>query len=98
VELVRPLVGQLIPKFLSETEMNLLFRQTILEQSTLMWSAKEAVFKWYGEGGIDFRDHIRLLKQNAGTETLDCFFTKTATALTLHYRYFDRLVLAWVMS
>ncbi len=28
---------------------------------TLIWSTKEAVFKWYGTGGVDFKDHIQLL-------------------------------------
>lgn len=98
VELMRPLVSQLIPKFLSDKEKALLYRSTILEQSTLFWSAKEAVFKWYGEGQVDFREHIQLQKQHEGAETIDCFFAKTNTDLTIHYRYFDHLTLAWVVS
>lgn len=98
VELMRPLVTQIIPKFLSEQERNMLYRQTILQQSTLMWSAKESVFKWYGEGAVDFRQHIQLQRIHEGSETIDCFFTKTNTALTVHYRKFDQLSLAWVMS
>jgi phosphopantetheinyl transferase len=65
---------------------------------TLLWSAKESVFKWYANGGVDFRRQIQLLKQHEDTETIDCFFSKTKTELTVHYRYFDSLVLAWVMS
>jgi phosphopantetheinyl transferase len=98
VELMRPLVTQLIPKFLSEQERNMLYRQTILEQSTIMWSAKESVFKWYGEGSVDFRQHIQLQRIHEGSETIDCLFAKTNTALTVHYRKFDQLSLAWVMS
>ena len=26
--------------------------------STLLWSCKEAAFKWYGLGGVDFREHM----------------------------------------
>ncbi len=98
VELMRPLAGELIPKFLSDAEKNMLYRETILEQSTLFWSAKESVFKWYGAGSVDFREHIQLLKQHEGTETIDCYFTKTKTGLTIHYRYFEQLVLTWVVS
>jgi phosphopantetheinyl transferase len=65
---------------------------------TLLWSAKESVFKWYADGGVDFRKQIRLLKQNEGTETIDCFFSGNQTNLSIHYRLFDHLVLAWVMS
>src|SRR5882762_9607095 len=31
---------------------------------TLLWSAKESVFKWYGDGGVDFRENILLKKQH----------------------------------
>ena len=27
---------------------------------TLIWSCKEAVFKWYGLGGVDFREHMKI--------------------------------------
>lgn len=67
-------------------------------EPTLLWSAKEAVFKWYGDGGVDFRKQIQLLKQHEGTETIDCFFSKDESELTIHYRLFDGLVLAWVIS
>ena len=97
IELIRPLVGQLIPKFLSEDEKHKLYRQTILEQATLMWSAKEAVFKWYGEGQVDFRQHIILQTQHEATNTIDCFFVKTSQQLVLHYHQFSQLVLAWVV-
>lgn len=65
---------------------------------TLLWSCKEAVFKWYGDGGVDFSEHIQLQKQNEATETINCFFSKNQTELSIHYRLFDHLVLAWVMS
>ena len=66
--------------------------------STLLWSAKESVFKWYGDGGVDFKNHILLQKQHEGSETIDCFFSKNNTSLLIHYRQFDHLVLAWVIS
>ncbi|HEY6503124.1 MAG TPA: 4'-phosphopantetheinyl transferase superfamily protein [Chitinophagaceae bacterium] len=68
------------------------------QEPTILWSAKEAVFKWYGDGGVDFRKQIQLLKQNEGAETIDCFFLKSQANLVIHYRRFDHLVLAWVMS
>ncbi|MBK7560249.1 MAG: 4'-phosphopantetheinyl transferase superfamily protein [Chitinophagaceae bacterium] len=65
---------------------------------TLFWSAKESVFKWYGDGGVDFRKHILLLKNDEATETIDCFFLKDESELKIHYRQFEHLVLAWVVS
>lgn len=65
---------------------------------TLLWSAKESVFKWYGDGVVDFREHIQLKALHEGNETIDCFFSKSNTELTIHYRQFDHLGLAWVVS
>lgn len=65
---------------------------------TLLWSAKEAVFKWYGDGGVDFREHIQLFNQQEEKETIDCFFSRNESELIIHYRLFDRLVLSWVVS
>lgn len=66
--------------------------------ATLLWSAKESVFKWDGNGGVDFRKQIQLKKMHEGNEVIDCFFSKTNTELSIHYRQFEHLVLAWVMS
>ncbi len=35
------------------------------EMLTLVWSAKESIFKWYGRGEMDFRRHMQL-KGNIG--------------------------------
>lgn len=95
-------------KFLSEEEKrqwtigNMQFTNKLLTPDyllpTLLWSAKESVFKWYGDGGVDFRQHIQLQKQHEGSETIECFFSKNIAKLTIHYRQFDHLVLAWVIS
>jgi phosphopantetheinyl transferase len=66
--------------------------------ATLLWSAKESVFKWYGNGGVDFRRQIQLKKQNRGSDSIDCFFSKSETELTIHYKEFGHLLLAWVVS
>jgi hypothetical protein len=54
------------------------------------------VYKWYGEGEMDFREHILLLKQDTETETIECFLTKTSTPLSIHYRVFDEIILAFI--
>jgi phosphopantetheinyl transferase len=99
-------IAGIMYKFLTAKEhgtFNLVPGADILAANTyqtpaLLWSAKEAVYKWYSNGGIDFRKQIQLLKQDVATETIDCFFSKNQTELTIHYRLFDGLVLAWVMS
>jgi phosphopantetheinyl transferase len=69
---------------------------TTFEQPTLLWSAKEAVFKWYSNGGVDFRRHIQLSDLQPQKSTIDCYFAITETNLTVEYRLFEGLCLAWV--
>ena len=88
-------------KFLSENEKEVFnFQQPAsgFQLPTLLWSSKESVFKWYGDGGVDFRQHIQLQRLHYGTEIIDCFFSKTGVKLSIHHRQFEHLVLAWVVS
>jgi phosphopantetheinyl transferase len=65
---------------------------------TLLWSAKEAVYKWFGDGEVEFIEHIRLRELHQGNETINCFFAKTNQELIIHYRDFEHLLLTWVIS
>lgn len=108
VEIPVPKIVRISEKFLNPEEHRL-FKLPFSDQPgdqaetdpqlpTLLWSAKEAVFKWYGEGAVDFRQHILLEDIDQGSEIIRCRFTKTNTALQVHYREFSGLVLAWVES
>jgi 4'-phosphopantetheinyl transferase EntD len=63
---------------------------------TLLWSAKESVFKWYGEGEVDFRKHICLSEPDMTGNKLRCDFGLTGNRLKVEFRLFDGLVLSWV--
>ncbi|MCG2616829.1 4'-phosphopantetheinyl transferase superfamily protein [Terrimonas sp. NA20] len=82
-------------KFLSPEEQKLLVTGD-LNQLTALWSAKEAVFKWYGVGKVDFKGHIRLNGQDTVQEYINCFFTPRQKELRIHYKMLDQIVLAWV--
>ena len=84
-------------KFLSPNEKKML-NGSELQTTTLRWSAKEAVFKWYGKGAVDFREHIHIRGINNGTQSIECQFAKTNTELSVHFRLLDQLVLAWTLS
>ena len=102
IEIPTEKVLKIVHKFLEEKEQQQFFGDQLTTDdsrlTTLLWSCKESVFKWYGNGEVDFREHIQLQKLHEVTSTIDCFFSKTNQQLTIHYREFDHLVLAWVMS
>jgi phosphopantetheine--protein transferase-like protein len=98
VELITPKIELVKNKFLSESEINL---STINNHQllTLFWSSKEAIFKWYGKGGISFKKNIILdqlfMKDNKGF--INTHFIKgERTDLKLEFRFFGKLCLAWV--
>jgi 4'-phosphopantetheinyl transferase EntD len=117
IELVTPRISRVAEKFLNDGEMDLFNEDYafFLEQwglrgrveqefLTLIWSAKEALFKWYGRGELDFKRHMQL----TGSIRIDGDFIKLPFAfekdeiilLDLDARIFDEeaLTLAWVVS
>jgi hypothetical protein len=69
---------------------------------TLLWSIKEAVFKWYGMGGVDFRKHIEVKKiipiDPDQLESIVVFKKKEDLFLDLHSLFFDGLCLSYVVT
>ena len=70
---------------------------------TLLWSCKEAIFKWYGSGQVDFRRHMRLqgpvLWEDREWQEIPFLLTKVKNQpLTLNARFLDNLVLAWLCT
>ena len=108
IEIPTAKIERIKEKFLNEEEFKIFNIQYSMFNSqlptpdskltTLLWSAKESVFKWYGHGKVDFRQHIQLEQQHEGLQTINCYFAKTNQQLIIHYRPFEHLVLAWVMS
>src|SRR6185436_19883521 len=82
-------IGKIAEKFISKEEKDFFKVQFLapdFQLLTLLWSSKESVYKWYGDGGVDFRENILLKQKHEGNETIDCFFTKNQQSLTIHYR------------
>lgn len=65
---------------------------------TILWSCKEAVFKWYGIGEVDFKKHILLEKNHKNPDIINCTFGKTNQQLEIHFRLFNHLVLSWIIN
>jgi phosphopantetheinyl transferase len=108
IEIPTEKVSKIAHKFLSEEEItgfkfqhpnspsNQLTNQPI-NQLTLLWSAKEAIYKWWGNGEVDFKEMMRLEGFEMGNAgSFNGWFQETA--LQLNYEMFDRLCLAWVST
>jgi 4'-phosphopantetheinyl transferase EntD len=117
IELVTPRITRVAEKFLNDGEMHFFNEDYafFLEQwglrgrveqefLTLIWSAKEALFKWYGRGELDFKRHMQLtgnIRIDGDVIKLPFAFEKDEILLLdLDARIFDEqaLTLAWVVS
>lgn len=103
VESASEKISLLKEKFLSDQEQHLLTKtgQRELNQLTLGWSAKEALFKWYQKGLVNFKSDMQLHNINAQKEkgTIDAFFGKEIEKkINVQYKFFDDLCLAWCMG
>lgn len=103
IELPQKKVEALSVKFLSSTEAALiqLLPANPIQNLTAAWSIKEALFKWYGHGALDFKKHMHILKVSY---TQDFFTAKCAilkgekTELTVTGTIIEDNLLTWVVQ
>ncbi len=103
VETISEKVWKVQHKFLTEAEEKLLLEPNInrteLELLTLAWSAKETLFKYLGESGVDFKEHL-VLQHLKGTASDGLILATTnrniRKEVVVQYRYLQSVVLTWM--
>jgi phosphopantetheinyl transferase len=108
IELVTPRMFTISSKFLNEEEKQYLndwehLTKLHLDLTTVLWCAKESVFKWYGLGQVDFKKNMRLngplvFKADEWIDLPFVFEKNETVPLKIEARIFDPLVLAWVIT
>lgn len=104
IEILTPRVEKIKHKFLHPDEQ-LFVGHTPFEQQipllTLLWSCKEAMFKWWGSGEVDFSEALRIAPFDfitAGEISAQFLKNEFQFPLTLHYKMVEDMSLAWVVS
>ncbi|MDP1815227.1 MAG: 4'-phosphopantetheinyl transferase superfamily protein [Leadbetterella sp.] len=103
-EMVTDRVKRIIQKFVHQDELDSLHHLSgskLIEQLTILWGAKEAMFKWWGRGDIDFSEVMRTQYfELSKTGTINARFQKNELnhLLQLNYRLYDALSLVWVVE
>ncbi|MBA3675149.1 MAG: 4'-phosphopantetheinyl transferase superfamily protein [Chitinophagaceae bacterium] len=106
IEIVTPKIERVKDKFLNEEELSWIAGCQLpddgqsVNQLTLLWSCKEAIFKWYGSAEVDFKKDIHLKPFDISAEgIINCEFVKDAkVSLIIEYKFFDGFRLAWVIN
>ena len=108
IETVSMKIEKIKHKFLPETEQEMIFGMSESKETesvrpllTLAWSIKETLFKWYGDAGVDFIDHLKIesiaVKDNM--YTAQCIFNKVEPVhLKVNGLYFSDNFLTWVVT
>jgi 4'-phosphopantetheinyl transferase EntD len=108
VEKTSPAIEKIRNKFLSPHESEIAFEGIEksghrLRQLTLLWSAKESIFKWYSLGKVNFKEHILWTEpyfiRSGDLGELSFEFRKEGSVpLSVYYKLFDDLVLTFVYT
>jgi phosphopantetheinyl transferase len=107
VEIFSEKIERVKQKFISKPEESLLVDfatdNHYSKYLTLIWSCKESIFKWYGNGQLDFRKHIQMqgiyfdeLQQIIRSDFL--FSKGTPQVLKLRSVFLEKFVLSWMLT
>jgi len=103
IEIPTERVVRIRHKFLHAAELQA-FRQLTthnVQLTTLLWCAKEAMFKWWGWGEVDFSEMLRIENfalQQEGTMNGHFIRNEMKVDLVLNYRMMQNLCLVWLAS
>ncbi len=88
IELFRPQLFKIYPKYLSIVEQE---KHDVkdLKTLTILWSAKEAIFKWHGIGEVDFKRHIYIEHIDFENNKLKAKFLKTQYKANLNLEFME---------
>jgi len=104
IEIITERVHKIKHKYLHPLELTFVNEHSIEKQTellTLLWSAKEAMFKWWGRGDIDFSESLRIEKFFLTDKgIIQARFKKGENfiPLQLHYQIMEKMCLVWVKT
>jgi phosphopantetheinyl transferase len=103
IEIPQPKITAIQHKFLTDIEMQVIQKLNLNTENalTLCWSIKEAIFKWYGSGKVDFREHIHIEEISFQNDmyTASCVFTKDhPVSVSVHGLFLNDNWLTWICT
>lgn len=104
IEMITQRVDRIKHKFLHPEELAFVDSYAIDQQIkllTLLWSAKEALFKWWGRGDVDFSEVLQtraFIFTDSGIIPAAFVKDDLNVLLEIHYQMYEGLSSAWVVS
>ncbi|HCS19266.1 MAG TPA: siderophore biosynthesis protein [Bacteroidetes bacterium] len=98
VEKLGQRVQRIRQKFMNVGEIAQLQDEADTDWMHVVWSAKEALFKFHPEGNIDFREHLHLKKMQEGMLAAEIRKDGEQMKLQVPYEQFDSYIIAWAFE
>lgn len=108
IEVISEKVERIRNKFLSLEEQGMINNISNVQHSlpslqllTLAWSIKETMFKWFGDGGVDFREHLHIknISFHDNEFLAQCILSKKEEVhLNLRGLVFNNNLLTWLVT
>ncbi|MDO9375384.1 MAG: 4'-phosphopantetheinyl transferase superfamily protein [Ferruginibacter sp.] len=108
IELATDKVDKVKHKFLSADELSIIKRLATAPHGpgfelllTAAWCIKESLFKWYGSGEVNFKDHLHIseLTLEVGGGVAECVFLKNGMILLqVRFIFFEGNCVSWVLT
>jgi phosphopantetheinyl transferase len=103
IEIPREKILGLGYKYLDEQELAMFQKINAdpVNLFTMAWSVKEALFKWYGSGNVDFKEHLHIdgCQLNDNEFTAHCTLRKAEpVTLRVHGLFFNGNCLTWLAT
>lgn len=88
-------VGRVASKFMNAAEEELLQQSTnLIHDQTLIWSAKETLYKFYGQKEVDFKKHMTIF--TSGPQLRGCLHKHTPLFYDMHLALVDDYILTYM--
>jgi phosphopantetheinyl transferase len=104
IEIPTEKIIRIAHKFLHLEEREMISKWTDFNKElvmTLVWSSKEAMFKWWGNGNVDFSEMLRLFgtsPEKEGTLTGNFINNEVDSSFPVYYKFFQQIILTWVKT
>ncbi len=101
IEIVNNKIEKIKHKFLTNYEFNLFANFDTLTALTMAWNIKEAVFKWYGLGQVNFINHIQISSvvfSNFQHTAYVSFIKNITQLLKVNCIEINKTNIAWVLT
>ncbi len=95
VQNYKPNVMTVRNRFLDDMELEMAHD---LETTTLLWAAKEAIYKFNAKSGLDFKDPITVHSIEKATMSSSFVYNEERTELQLGWRKLEDAVLVWTVQ